>query len=96
MSGCSFFPCSVSLDVFTDVFVFSFCACFITLSRMLQVSQAVTVDYPDLVLPTGLEVIAGLLYVPLSSGGKDFIALLRKGQMRDVHWAGRPYKVGVG
>ncbi|KIJ54813.1 hypothetical protein M422DRAFT_152482 [Sphaerobolus stellatus SS14] len=60
--------------------------------EMLQVSQAVTVDYPDLVLPTGLEVIAGLLYVPLSSGGKDFIALLRKGQMRDVHWAGRPHK----
>lgn len=60
---------------------------------MLQVSQAVTLDFPDLTLPTGLEVIAGLLYVPLSTGGKDFIALLRKGQMRDVHWAGRPYKV---
>ncbi|KAF8505369.1 phytochrome-like protein [Hysterangium stoloniferum] len=64
--------------------------------EMVQVSQAVTVDYPDLVLPTGLEVIAGLLYVPLSSGGKDFIALLRKGQLRDVHWAGRPYKDGDG
>ncbi|GJJ15639.1 hypothetical protein Clacol_009917 [Clathrus columnatus] len=63
--------------------------------EMLQVSQAVTVDFPDLVLPTGLEVIAGLLYVPLSSGGKDFIALLRKGQMRDVYWAGRPYKATI-
>lgn len=59
----------------------------------MQVSQAVTTDFPDLVLPTGLEVIAGLLYVPLSSGGNDFIALLRKGQMRDVHWAGKPFKV---
>jgi light-regulated signal transduction histidine kinase (bacteriophytochrome) len=58
----------------------------------MQVSQAVTVDYPDLKLSTGLEVIAGLLYVPLSSGGKDFIAFLRKGQPREVHWAGRPHK----
>lgn len=58
----------------------------------MQVSQAVTVDFPDLQLSTGLEVIAGLLYVPLSSGGKDFIAFLRKGQPREVHWAGKPYK----
>ena len=49
-------------------------------------------DFPDLRLPTGLEVIAGLLYVPLSTGGKDFLALLRKGQLRDVHWAGKPHK----
>jgi len=61
---------------------------------MIQVSQAVTKDFPDLQLSTGLEVIAGLLYVPLSSGGKDFIAFLRKGQPRNVHWAGRPYKDG--
>ncbi|CDO69279.1 hypothetical protein BN946_scf185042.g181 [Trametes cinnabarina] len=58
----------------------------------LQVSQAVTVDYPDLQLTNGLEVIAGLLYVPLSTGGRDFIAFLRKGQPREVHWAGRPYR----
>ncbi|PCH40363.1 hypothetical protein WOLCODRAFT_98767 [Wolfiporia cocos MD-104 SS10] len=60
----------------------------------IQVSQAVTQDYPDLQLSTGLEVIAGLLYVPLSAGGRDFIAFLRKGQPRQVRWAGRPYKEG--
>ena len=60
----------------------------------MQVSQAVTVDYPDLQLTNGLEVIAGLLYVPLSVGGRDFIAFLRKGQPRQVKWAGRPYKQG--
>ena len=60
----------------------------------MQVSQAVTVDYPDLKLSTGLEVIAGLLYVPLSVGGGDFIAFLRKGQPRQVHWAGRPHRSG--
>lgn len=53
-----------------------------------------TIDYPDLQLTTGLEVIAGLLYVPLSAGGRDFIAFLRKGQPRQVNWAGRPYKSG--
>ena len=58
----------------------------------LQVSQAVTVDYPDLKLTAGLEIIAGLLYVPLSTGGRDFIAFLRKGQPRQVNWAGRPQK----
>ncbi|KAJ3773797.1 hypothetical protein FB446DRAFT_511679 [Lentinula raphanica] len=62
----------------------------------IQVSQAVTRDFPDLNLSTGLEVIAGLLCVPLSSGGKDFIALLRKGQPRDVRWAGKPYKPDAG
>lgn len=41
-----------------------------------------------------MDVIAGLLYVPLSRGGRDFIAFLRKGQLRDVHWAGKPYKEG--
>ncbi|KAI0754648.1 hypothetical protein C8Q80DRAFT_1095154 [Daedaleopsis nitida] len=62
----------------------------------LQVSQAVTIDYPDLKLNTGLEIIAGLLYVPLSAGGRDFIAFLRKGQPRQVNWAGRPYKTAEG
>lgn len=60
----------------------------------IQVSQAITEDYPDLQLSSGLEAIAGLLYIPLSAGGSDFIAFLRKGQPRQVHWAGRPYKRG--
>ena len=60
----------------------------------MQISQAVNVDSPDLQLSTGLEVIAGLLYVPLSVGGSDFIAFLRKGQPRQVNWAGRPFREG--
>ncbi|EIM81705.1 uncharacterized protein STEHIDRAFT_66042 [Stereum hirsutum FP-91666 SS1] len=63
---------------------------------MIQVSQAVTKDFPDLQLSAGLEVIAGLLHVPLSPGGNDFIAFLRKGQPRHVHWAGKPFKEGAG
>lgn len=63
---------------------------------ILQVSQAVTADFPDLQLSTGLEVIAGLLLVPLSGGGDDFIVFLRKGQQRQVRWAGKPYKGEAG
>ncbi|TFK20594.1 hypothetical protein FA15DRAFT_673329 [Coprinopsis marcescibilis] len=62
----------------------------------IQASQSVSADYPDLKLKTGLEVIAGLLYVPLSRGGRDFIAFLRRGQPRHVNWAGRPHKLGQG
>lgn len=59
---------------------------------LLQVSQCVTQDYPDLQIPSGLDVISGILYIPLSITGQDFIALLRKGEVHRVHWAGRPYK----
>jgi len=73
----------------------SICLLFFT-CRNIQASQAVVKDFPDLELTTGFEIIAGLLYVPLSSGGKDFIALLRKGQPRQIKWAGKPYKDNKG
>ena len=63
---------------------------------MIQVSQTVTADFPDLQLSTGLEVISGLLLVPLSGGGRDFMVFLRKGQQKKVRWAGEPFKAGVG
>ncbi|KAJ7366589.1 hypothetical protein DFH08DRAFT_678657 [Mycena albidolilacea] len=56
----------------------------------IQVSQAVTMDFQDLPLSAGLDVVAGMLYVPLSGEGKDFICFLRRGQPRHVHWAGNP------
>ena len=49
-------------------------------------------DNDGLIQEPGLEVVAGLLYVPLSRGGKDFIAFLRRGQPRHVKWAGKPQK----
>ncbi|KAJ6466421.1 phytochrome-like protein [Mycena sanguinolenta] len=55
----------------------------------IQVSQGVKTDFEDLA-SAGLEAITGMLYVPLSSEGKDFICFLRKGQPRHVHWAGNP------
>ncbi|SNX86875.1 related to phytochrome [Melanopsichium pennsylvanicum] len=60
----------------------------------LVTSQDLRRDFPDMVLSTGLHVIAGLLLVPLSGSGVDFIAFLRKAQLRHVNWAGKPFKEG--
>lgn len=67
---------------------------FLRLKRyeQMQISHNIAEDFPELNNPQRLEVISGLLYVPLSAGGNDFIAFLRKGQLREVHWAGKPYK----
>ncbi|KAL7951615.1 hypothetical protein V8C42DRAFT_304633 [Trichoderma barbatum] len=55
-------------------------------------SQDIREDFPDLQYPLGFKVIAGLLYVPLSVGGHDFIAFFRRGQIKEVRWAGNPYE----
>ncbi|KAK7737250.1 hypothetical protein SLS63_003041 [Diaporthe eres] len=55
-------------------------------------TQDIKVDFPDLHYPPGFHFIAGLLYVPLSVGGSDFIVFFRKGQVREVKWAGNPYE----
>ncbi|KAG9043589.1 Light-sensor Protein kinase [Tulasnella sp. UAMH 9824] len=60
---------------------------------LIQASQSITRDFPDLLVPS-LDVLSGLLYVPLSPGGRDFICFFRKGQMKDVIWAGKPHKPG--
>ena len=55
-------------------------------------SQDIRQDFPDLRYGPGFQVIAGLLYVPLSVGGNDFIVFFRKGQEKEVKWAGNPYE----
>lgn len=55
-------------------------------------SQDVKADFPDLRYGPGFDVIAGLLLVPLSVGGGDFIVFFRKGQIKEVKWAGNPYE----
>ncbi|MCJ1420952.1 Light-sensor Protein kinase [Xylographa parallela] len=54
-------------------------------------SHDIVTDFPDLRYSPGFTVLAGLLLVPLSAGGSDFIAFFRKGQRREVRWAGNPY-----
>lgn len=65
--------------------------------RMRQInavlsSHDVSNDFPDLNYPPGFKHIAGLLYVPLSAGGRDFIVFFRRGQLTEVKWAGNPYE----
>jgi light-regulated signal transduction histidine kinase (bacteriophytochrome) len=55
-------------------------------------SQDVTQDFPDLRYPPGFQIIAGMLIVPLSAAGRDFIVFFRKGQLKEVKWAGNPYE----
>ncbi|KAK4995672.1 hypothetical protein LTR66_004552 [Elasticomyces elasticus] len=58
----------------------------------VMTSQDIRDDFPDLRYPPGFQVIAGLLLVPLSAGGQDFIVFFRKGQLKEVKWAGNPYE----
>ena len=55
-------------------------------------STDIQLDFPDLRYSPGISVIAGLLLVPLSVSGSDFIVFFRKGQVREVKWAGNPYE----
>ncbi|KAJ6111364.1 hypothetical protein N7523_007425 [Penicillium sp. IBT 18751x] len=66
--------------------------------RMRQINSVVSShdiikDFPDLQYPPGLKAISGLLYVPLSTGGSDFIVFFRKGQLSEIKWAGNPYEI---
>jgi light-regulated signal transduction histidine kinase (bacteriophytochrome)/AmiR/NasT family two-component response regulator len=55
-------------------------------------SQDIIEDFPDLRYPPGFRALAGMLYVPLSIGGNDFIVFFRHGQIKEVRWAGNPYE----
>jgi signal transduction histidine kinase len=58
----------------------------------VMTSQDIRMDFPDLRYTPGFATIAGLLIVPLSGAGNDFIVFFRKGQLREVKWAGNPYE----
>ncbi|GAA6008926.1 uncharacterized protein JCM10292_006565 [Rhodotorula paludigena] len=57
----------------------------------LRSTTDIASEFPDIDYPNGFSLIAGLLYVPLSSEGKDFIFFCRSPQLHEVHWAGNPY-----
>ncbi|KIW41436.1 uncharacterized protein PV06_06997 [Exophiala oligosperma] len=67
---------------------------YLRMRRMTSVfcSQDISNDFPDLRYEPGWKYLAGVLYVPLSSGGGDFIAFFRKGVLQEVKWAGNPYE----
>ncbi len=55
-------------------------------------STDIATDFPDLRYPPGFQFIAGLLFVPFTSSGNDFIVFFRKGSLKEVKWAGNPYE----
>ena len=58
-----------------------------------QTSENIARDYPGMAkLCKSFKMIAGLLLVPLSREGRDFIVFFRQGQLQQVHWAGNPYQ----
>lgn len=70
---------------------------YLRLRKMTAVKNSIDIktDFPDIRYTPGFTVIAGLLLVPLSISGEDFIVFFRASQTREVKWAGNPYeKVG--
>ncbi|KIX98344.1 uncharacterized protein Z520_05645 [Fonsecaea multimorphosa CBS 102226] len=67
---------------------------YLRMRRMSAVfcSQDISSDFPDLRYEPGWKFLAGVLFVPLSTGGNDFIAFFRKGVLQEVKWAGNPYE----
>lgn len=58
-------------------------------------STDIQIDFPDLIYAPGFTVIAGLLLVPFSVSGSDFIVFIRNGQTSEVRWAGNPYDKSI-
>ncbi|OJJ42199.1 hypothetical protein ASPZODRAFT_77471 [Penicilliopsis zonata CBS 506.65] len=54
-------------------------------------SHDIARDFPALRYPPGLQVISGLLYLPFSPHGGDFLVFFRKGQLAKIAWGGNPY-----
>lgn len=55
-------------------------------------SHNVKRDFPDLHFEPGFKTISGMLYVPLSTDGMDFIVFFRRGQLTEIKWGGNPYE----
>ncbi|KHJ35984.1 putative histidine kinase-group viii protein [Erysiphe necator] len=50
-------------------------------------------DFPELSRPPGINVLAGMLIIPLNVGkDNDFLVFFRKGQLRNIKWAGNPHE----
>lgn len=60
--------------------------------QSVMTSTDINQDFPDLRYQPGFHTVAGMLIVPLTVSGNDFIVFFRKGQLREVKWAGNPYE----
>ncbi|KAK0102733.1 Light-sensor Protein kinase [Cadophora gregata] len=58
----------------------------------IKSSDNINRDFPLIAQRHEIKTIAGLLLIPLNfGGGNDFLVFFRKGQMRQVKWAGNPH-----
>ncbi|KAL1641218.1 hypothetical protein SLS61_010167 [Didymella pomorum] len=57
----------------------------------VKASTNITQDFVNLRYPPGIQSIAGILFVPFSVNGADFIVFFRKPQMKEIRWAGYAY-----
>jgi light-regulated signal transduction histidine kinase (bacteriophytochrome) len=55
-------------------------------------SHNIKKDCSDLKYPPGFKCISGLLYVPLSADGADFMVFFRRGRLTEIKWGGNPYE----
>lgn len=58
----------------------------------IKSSNNINRDFPLMAQRHEINTIAGLLLIPLNfGGGNDFLVFFRKGQMKQVKWAGNPH-----
>jgi light-regulated signal transduction histidine kinase (bacteriophytochrome) len=54
--------------------------------------QNINKEFPDIRYPPGINTLSGLLIIPLSDTGHDFLVFFRRGELKEVRWAGNPYE----
>ncbi|KAH8684610.1 GAF domain-like protein [Tricladium varicosporioides] len=58
-------------------------------------TQNVKKDCPDILFEPGLQVLVGMLVVPLALSGADFLVFFRKTKEKEILWAGNPNEKSV-
>jgi light-regulated signal transduction histidine kinase (bacteriophytochrome) len=54
--------------------------------------QNINAKFPDINYHPGIRSLAGLLVIPLSKFGNDFLVFFRRAELQEVRWAGNPYE----
>jgi light-regulated signal transduction histidine kinase (bacteriophytochrome) len=53
-------------------------------------------DFADIKHSAGLSIVSGMLVIPLSPSGSDFLVFFRQGRLKEISWAGNPHEKSVG
>jgi light-regulated signal transduction histidine kinase (bacteriophytochrome) len=59
-------------------------------------AHSIEKDCPDFNHSPKLKLLSGMLVVPLTLSGTDFLVFLRKSQLKEINWADNPYEKLVG